>query len=594
MSNSKWKQDPSSSEWSDPSNWQSGEVPTSTAYFSTSYATTITFSSSKPSLVDEIYFDENASGFTFAFTNDSPTPALIIQGKGVVNKYGTPQCIQVAAFAESYKKPQLQFKNGASAGSEHMTYYAGPASLETGTGGGVIAFSDESTAGSANFLVKTGPMPPPEHSTVGGEISFDSNATAGTARFTVFGSVSTADQGDTFGNVVFHGNASAARGHFTNIGGTVKEGDGGNTQFYDSSTADHGVYNNYGGTFPKANGGDVAFDGNSTAAQARVYNHAAPTGKANGGVTSFNNNWPQNGAASAGHGQIHNYGANAGEEGSGGHTEFSARYGSPSAANATIFNYGTEQDETSCAGHTIFSVTHGSGPASEFNYQDYYPKAGQAVVHNYPGKHGGYTEFTAYSDENSDPDRGPMTVSSAQCRADADQATFHNHGADVAGESGGVTKFYNNSSANHATLIAYAGTSGGGGGQIEFGDHSDGGTSTLIIYGDDDDRSRGTLSLGYHTGEVNAGTLVARGGVVQTQLGGATTTLNLSAQLKLKLGAKLLFNFYVEEDQDSTRSGTYTVLRAPNLSEFSPSQFGATNDFEVKFEIVGNELNVSL
>jgi hypothetical protein len=355
MMTSTWNTQPATGEWNTADNWSPSGVPADTATFAASSQTAINFSASGEATVESIEFADNASAYIFTF-GPCTTPALTITGQGVTNCSKRQQSLVVAATSSGYKNPQLKFVNSATAGGTDMFYSAGPVS-EQGYGGGVICFCDNSTAGSAAFKAWTGAAAPPEHNTVGGEVSFCDASSAGTARFAIYGSLGA--DGDTFGNVVFHDTATAANATFTNAGGTVSGGDGGNTQFYGHSTAACGMYYNWGGTHSKANGGDVAFDGTANGGYGSFHNYAAKVADAYGGVTSFNNNPPHmtTQGASAGNGAYFNYGAREGEQGGGGHLEFSAKYGSPTAANARIVNYGSAIESKSSAGIRFFRST---------------------------------------------------------------------------------------------------------------------------------------------------------------------------------------------------------------------------------------------
>lgn len=230
---STWSTSPLSGEWNNPANWTPATIPTDTAQFGPSTQVTISLAAQPSvgqSVVNEIVFAAGAPAYTFQFNFPAPTaPALTIAGQGVVNNSTCQQSFVIASSAVTYTQPQLKFVNTASAGTANLVYRVGP-TTPSSAGGGVLGFYDQSTAGSATFIITTGAGTPPQHSTVGGEVSFSDTSSAGTARFTVFGSTSTTD-GDTFGNAVFHDQSTAASAEFTNVGGTVSGGDGGNTQF---------------------------------------------------------------------------------------------------------------------------------------------------------------------------------------------------------------------------------------------------------------------------------------------------------------------------------------------------------------------------
>jgi len=572
MSTARWNPQAPTDQWSNPENWSPAEVPTETACFGQSTQSTIAFSAS-PAMVGSVVFELGAPTYSFDFVSADAIGALTISGEGVVNRSGRVQCFSVAATAQSYNAPKLAFTGAASAGGSDVHYYAGPESLEGGSGGGVIGFMEASNAGTANFVVRTGALAPPSSdSTVGGEVAFSGTASASQGRFTIYGSLGT--DGDTFGNGVFHGHSTADRATFMNIGGTVNGGDGGNTQFYDHSTAATGFFDQQGGSVAGSNGGDVAFDGPATAGQGQFHNHPATATGAYGGVVSFNNNPAAAiaGGASADHGCYHNYGARVSTDGGGGHTEFTAKYGSPTGANATIHNYGSVNADRSSAGHTIFSV---NTPNS------YAPTAGNAVVWNHPapstGGAGGYTQFAIWSDGKGGA-VGPVPS--------AGSAVFFNLGGMSQGCWGGSTSFSDTTTAESAELVAFGGSNGGSGGRIEFYDQSSGGQATVALFGN------GTLSVGDHTGPVSVGRLGLSGGVIECKLGMTTTAVKVGVELLMPGGGPV---FAFSAGAGFAKNTVYTVLSAPNLGSFVATQFSGNpvDGVQPRFRIVGTELQVN-
>ena len=570
MKKSIWNEQASSTEWNLADNWTPATVPTESAVFADSSQTVITFSPSLQATVENIEFSAGACAYTLRFGTSSAA-ALTISGEGLKNFSGIQQSFIVAATSSGYKTPQLKFTGSASAGGDDLYYCAGPES-EQGYGGGVICFCDHANAGSASFKVWTGAGRPPPHNTVGGEVSFCDNTSAQDARFTIYGSLGS--DGDTFGNVVFHDSATAARASFTNVGGTVSGGDGGNTQFYGSSTAARGVFYNYGGTHSKANGGDVAFDTQANGGSGSYYNYAAPAEGAYGGVTSFNNNpphTPEHGA-SAGQGHYVTFGAREGELGGGGHLEFSARYGSPTAANATIVNYGSTIEGKSSAGHTVFSINLPS---------DYFPSAGNASIWNHPaakaGAAAGFTQFSIYGEGQAI--NGVPT---------AGEATLMNLGGYSENADGGYTIFSGTSSAAQSTLIAYGGSNNGYGGRIAFYDDASGGSARVHLFGN------AKLDLANHNSGITLGMLELNGGIIELQLGRLTTALTLSGTLKLN-ASEATFFLLTEENGGFEFNTVYTLLTAANLSEFTSQQFVANSieGIAPTFTISGNDLQVS-
>ncbi len=569
MTTATWKAQPLSGAWNTANNWNPATVPVDIAMFAVSAQTAISFIADNSAQVNSIEFAADAPAFTFTLAT-STSPSLTLAGPGVINQSQKQQSFIVAATSQGYQNPQLRFVNSASAGGADMFYCAGP-ETEQGYGGGVICFCNSATAGAASFKVWTGAAKPPQHSTVGGEVSFCDTSSAGSGRFTVYGSLGA--DGDTFGNVVFHNDATADSATFTNVGGTVAGGDGGNTQFYGDSSAANGHFYNWGGSHTQANGGDVAFDATATGGQGYFYNYAARAAGAYGGVTSFNNNPPDvaTSGASAGDGSYFNYGAREGELGGGGHLEFSAKYGSPTAANATIINYGSTIESTSSAGHTIFSITLPTA---------YFPSAGNATIWNHPGASAGgaagFTEFSVYGS------------GSASNMPTAGAATLLNLGAYTEGGVGGYTVFSGIASAANATLIAYGGSNGGKGGRIVFYDDACGSCAKVQLFGN------GELDIADHSQGVTIDTLELTGGIITVQLGQKTTALTVSNKLHM-LASYTSFEFYSHAEDGFEFNTAYTILIGADLSGFSEDQFrgNSIEGIAPAFTIEGDCLKVS-
>lgn len=575
---STWEKAPKSSLWNEKENWIEGELPEERALFGTSEQTLITFSKKECASVGSIEFEEQASSFLIKLGTSETDQKLMLSifGEGVINRSSLPQNIKVAATNSWFRDPQLMFKGKASAGGTDMYYESGPESLEEGYGGGIIGFTEESTAGEANFTVRTGKVPPPDphvqRSTVGGEVSFSDHSRAGRAKFTIYGTLG--PDGDTFGNTVFHDHASAEHATFINVGGTVEGGDGGNTQFYDNSTSAHGLFLNFGASHYKGNGGDVAFDGNASGSYGIFHNMAATADGGNGGVTSFNNNPPKMSGigASAGNAFYHNYGAREAGDGGGGHTEFTAKYGSCIAHKATIMNYGSVLSKSSTAGHTIFSVNLPN---------DFHPSAGQATIWNYasPIKEGsgGYTEFAAWDEGDS---AGGMPT--------AEEATILNAGAEINGAQGGYTKFSQKCKASEANLIAYGGTNGGEGGMIIFYNQSEGNQAKITLYGN------GTLDLSDRSENLQFQDLNLNGGVILTKVDSHEIHIRLFGKLNI-LSDQVFFNFRYDPNDLVEQGKRYKLLEAENLDTFDVVLFSGSdlNGLKPIFCIKKNELFVS-
>jgi hypothetical protein len=605
--NATWSSNAAGSLWNTLANWSPATVPTDTAAFGPSSQKAITFAPGSRASVDRIEFGPGADAYTLTFTETSPIkPTLTIAGAGVSNASSSSQLFKVAAFAASRNTPQLAFTNSASAGGSSMRYSAGPTD-PSGQGGGVIRFYDKSTAGAASFEVTTGSgTPPKENSTVGGEVTFSETASAGTARFTTYGTIGT--DGDTFGNVVFHDNATAAEATFTNAGGTVATGDGGNTQFYDTATAGNGVFHNLGASIARGNGGDVAFDGTATAADGHFHNYPATAAGGYGGVTSFNNNCPQmpsDQGSSAGHGHFFTYGATAAGQ-YGGHVYFTAKYGSPTAANGTFINHGASvPGSASSAGRTVFSISLPQLPGVSYS-----PTAGSGVFLNLggtaAGAPGGVTAFTVYTPEVTHlcSDAAPTAGAAATARGakparaavpigpNAGNATIVSFGAKTQGANGWQTTFGTLSgsqgavcSAANAHLVAMGGSNGGNGGTIVFLPSSSGGSATIRLSGN------GTLDVSKSGQTLAIAGMDLSGGIIACSLGTQTTDVVVTGNVNI--WTPVTFNFVAGTGFEEGTA--YTILTAPNLSGYAASQFSGNpvNQATPAFRIVGNSLQVT-
>lgn len=552
---STWGSSGGSGAWTDKNSWSGGVIPTDVATFAASINTTVTFAFTDPQTVNEVKFIAEAPAYTLLLDEEKPaTPTLTIAGKGVSNQSVNTQTFKVQASSVSTAQIQLAFLNSACAGGANVTYKVAPTTPDSQSGG-IIAFNQRSSAGSARFVVSVGARPPGPYSTVGAEVRFLHRSTADKASFVVSGT--TGVDTDTFGNVVFHNYATAASASFFNVGGTV--GDGGNTQFYEQASADGATIVNQGATGCNGNGGDTAFDGTATAGNATITNEAASAG--HGGVTSFNNNAPRMAAtfgATAGNATIVNKGGEVGQTGTGGHTELTGIYGAGSGGTATIDNYGSATSEHESGGYTLFAV-NGKWPYAR-------PTADEATITNHPstakGAVPGTTTFT-YQNWDGDGDKskpGPT----------AGSATITNKGATVSGALGGTTTFDYHATAGNATLTAEGGTNGGGPGIIYFQGEADGGTAAVDLKG-------GTLDVtGSWRNTISLATLtVHTGGTMAYQVGGDTPIVSVTNSFTLGDGVTASFAFTLE-DGKSIPTREVTLLEAASLANMSHGQFTGT------------------
>ncbi|MEO5716988.1 MAG: autotransporter-associated beta strand repeat-containing protein [Chthoniobacterales bacterium] len=101
---------------------------------------------------------------------------------------------------------------------------------------------------------------------------------------------------------------------------------------------------------------------------------------------------------------------------------------------------------------------------------------------------------------------GGLTLFASTARAS--DAVITGQGSGVAGGLGGRLEFYDDSSADAATLIAEAGANGGGGGEIHFFDRARGQTATVKLFGN------GFLDVTFLEAQATIGSLEGDGHVL--------------------------------------------------------------------------------
>lgn len=242
------------SEWTTPGNWSPASVPTGTAIFTGSGATSISNAGGAVTL-GEILFNANAQHYQIAVDNP-----FTLTGAGVVNNSGAIQFFGVSS--------SLTFQNSASAS-------AGTTALSVGLGNGLygvayegigtITFNNSSTAGTAAILN-------------GGSVNFNQTATAANSLI-VTGEGGTVN----FNNASSAGNSLIAVGAFggggtLNFNGTSSAGNAhiesvGTVSFGGASTAGNATIETF-------RGGTTFFSGASTGGTARLIADA-------GGIVDF-------------------------------------------------------------------------------------------------------------------------------------------------------------------------------------------------------------------------------------------------------------------------------------------------------------------
>jgi hypothetical protein len=354
----------------------------------------------------------------------------------------------------------------------------------------------------------------------------------------------TAGTGNTAGNagglpstaiIKFTNSATAGSGTaFTNKGSSSTFTNGGSVEFLNSSTADHASFTNEGGVIPGASGGFTLFNDTSSAANG-IFNN-------NGGFTFFFR------SSTAGNGTF----VNNASLGQGGNTRF---FDSSTAGNATITNNGngfTLFSFTSTAGNATINNNGSTGgsPAGSTEFR-VNASAGNATINNNSGIVGGSTEFdgligsptagNATINNNGATlagERGGMTrffilgIRLESGVPTAGDATIINNGGTVSGAGGGKTIFEDVSTAGNSTLIANGGTNGGEGGAIFFEDKSTGGTARIEVFGNGSLDIRGLLgNRGLTVGSIEGDGNVFLGGKNLT-VGGNNLSTTFSGRIQ--------------------------------------------------------------
>src|SRR5689334_15885731 len=168
-----WNLNPVDNNWNNPANWTPKTVPNGpndVATFEASNQSDVMISSSTE--VNELIFNSGASSFTI---NVSEAQTFTISGTGITNSSGISQNLVIE------KTSGLDLTNSATVGE--LTFFTLLGGTGSFGGGGVIFFSDTSSAGNGTFVVNGAA----DNFGNGAAIGFSSNASAGNGTFTVKG-----------------------------------------------------------------------------------------------------------------------------------------------------------------------------------------------------------------------------------------------------------------------------------------------------------------------------------------------------------------------------------------------------------------------
>jgi autotransporter-associated beta strand protein len=236
-----WRANPGSGDFNTGANWDTGVVPTGTAFFDTSGRTALSFSTS--ATVGGWTFNAGPSNYSF-----SNTQSLSFTGAGIDIQGGS-------AAITNNSGGSLTFNNTSTAGSAAITNTSGSTSFN----GGRLIFNNTSTAGSATITNRNGPVIFNDASTAGSatilttdggfnRVFFENTSTAGSASITANNAAEV------------HFNATSTAGS-----ATITTTNGGSLIFDNTSTAGNAAITN--------NSGSVIFGATSTAGNATITNN---------------------------------------------------------------------------------------------------------------------------------------------------------------------------------------------------------------------------------------------------------------------------------------------------------------------------------
>ena len=210
-----WSAIPISGDWNTAANWIPATVPngaSDTATFAISNLTNVSISAF--TTLDGITFDPQASAFTIS--NGSQVVEMF--GAGITNNSGITQNFVIPNF-------EIFFFNKATAGNRTVFTMSNDV-FQSGS----VAFVNESTAGTASFIMLGGAA---NHGQ-GGYVVFENKATAADGAFATYGA---SVDGAVGGFILFEDTSSAGNATIVNNDSPVIGG-GGLTLFLDDSTGE--------------------------------------------------------------------------------------------------------------------------------------------------------------------------------------------------------------------------------------------------------------------------------------------------------------------------------------------------------------------
>jgi autotransporter-associated beta strand protein len=134
-----WSTAPGSSNFNTAANWTPATVPTGTAFFGASNATSIAFQAFTTTSVGTLQFNPGAPAYSFTTENGFST-SISITGTGIVNNSSNAPTFIIGNQANIF------FRNASTAGNAIIITNAG----------GLTAFVDSATGGNARFITTAG------------------------------------------------------------------------------------------------------------------------------------------------------------------------------------------------------------------------------------------------------------------------------------------------------------------------------------------------------------------------------------------------------------------------------------------------------
>jgi len=246
-----WNLNPVSNDWNTAANWAPAMIPDGPGAVATFDASNLNdIVNGETIVVDHIAFTAAAGAYSITVgpqdVHDFDSK-LTFNGVGIINDSGITQNFATSVSTITSGFGWINLVNSATAGDG--TVFTNNAGANAA---GQIIFSNNSSAGTATFVNRTGHFP--------SLTTFNDDSSAANGSFTNEGS----PIGDSSGTTRFLNNSSAGNATFIAEGGVLDLGTGGFVSFADTATAGTATFTLERGGF-RSTGGRVSFGASSTA-----------------------------------------------------------------------------------------------------------------------------------------------------------------------------------------------------------------------------------------------------------------------------------------------------------------------------------------